>query len=406
MREPKQGGGSGKKDSFLSRLMKGGEEKEAPSIETPGVPSDEIIVNMGPQHPSTHGVLRVMIRTDGEWIREVRPYLGYLHRCFEKVAENIEYPQVVPYTDRLDYLASMNNGQGFCMAVEKLAGIEVPERGEYCRIIAAELNRIASHLLAFGTFGLDVGAFTPMFHAFREREEIVTVLEKMSGQRLLYHYIRLGGVAYDITEEVAQDILRVCDLIDGVWDEYNQLLTYNEIFLNRCVNVGVLSRERAIAYGCTGPMGRASGIDWDLRRDQPYSVYPEFEFEVPKPRLEIARLGDSWQRHWIRVAEIRESVRILRQAIDKLPEGPHQGKVKAIVKPEKSEVFSLVENPRGELGYYIVSDGKGKGPWRCHVRAPSFCNLSVLPELATECQIADLVAILGSIDIVLGEVDR
>lgn len=391
--------------SLLSRLLNPKAPPERRPILEPDLPADVILVNMGPQHPSTHGVLRLLVQTDGEWVRDTRPYIGYLHRCFEKIGESLTYPQVVPYTDRLDYLAAVNNTQAFCMAVEKLAGIAVPERAEYCRVIAAELNRIASHLLAYGTFGLDLGAFTPMFHAFREREEIVTLLEKLSGARLLYHYVRIGGVQADVTPEIAAGILRVCDLLDSVWNEYNDLLTYNDIFLRRCVGIGVLTREKAIAHGCTGPMARASGLDWDLRRDEPYSVYPRFEFEVAVPRADVGVVGDSWQRHWIRLAEIRQSVWILRQAVEGLPEGPIQSKVPRVLKPPAGEVYVSIENPRGELGFYLISDGSAK-PYRCRVRAPSFCNLSVTSEIARECLLADVVAVIGSIDIVLGEVDR
>jgi NADH-quinone oxidoreductase subunit D len=244
-----------------------------------------------------------------------------------------------------------------------------------------------------------------MFHAFREREEIVTLLEKLSGARLLYHYVRIGGVQADVTPEIAAGILRVCDLLDSVWNEYNDLLTYNDIFLRRCVGIGVLTREKAIAHGCTGPMARASGLDWDLRRDEPYSVYPRFGFEVAVPRPDIGIVGDSWQRHWIRLEEIRQSVRILRQAVEGLPEGPIQSKVPRVLKPPAGEVYVSIENPRGELGFYLISDGSAK-PYRCRVRAPSFCNLSVTSEIARECLLADVVAVIGSIDIVLGEVDR
>jgi len=391
--------------SFFSRLLSPKARAETKPVLEPNLPDDEILVNMGPQHPSTHGVLRLLVKTDGEWVRETTPYLGYLHRCFEKIGESVTYPQVVPYTDRLDYLASMNNNQGFCMAVEKLLGVEIPRRAEYMRVIASELNRIASHLIAFGTFGLDVGAFTPIFHAFREREQLVTILEKMSGGRLLYHYSRIGGVPQDITGEVIQDIKNICEVFDRVWDDYNQLLTYNDIFLRRTVDIGTMPREMAIAYGCTGPMARGSGVDWDLRRDRPYSAYPEFTFDIPKPRTDVGVVGDSWQRHWIRIAEIKESVKILRQAVDGLPEGPTMGEVKKVIKPPADEVYLGVENPRGELGYYLISDGTTT-PYRCRVRAPSFCNLSAIPALAKDCLLADVVAIVGSVDIVLGEVDR
>ena len=368
--------------------------------------ADEMLLNMGPQHPSTHGVLRVVIRTDGEIIRSAAPHIGYLHRCKEKIAETVTYPQFIPYTDRMDYLAAMSNNFAFCWAVEKLGGIATTERAEYIRVIVNELQRIASHLVAFGTYGLDLGAFTPFLYSFRERETVLDVFERLCGARLTYSYGRIGGVMRDLDAESIGMIERFLDDFEAKWDEYNALLTTNEIFLKRTANVGVLSAEVAIATGCTGPMLRGSGVKYDIRKDDPYSVYDRFEFDIPVGQGLMGKVGDCWDRYWVRMCEMKESARIIRQAIAGLPDGPHMNpKVGKIIKPAFGEIYFRAENPRGELGFYIVSVGEKK-PYRCRVRAPSFCNLSVLGEISRDCLIADMVAIIGSIDIVLGEVDR
>lgn len=368
--------------------------------------ADEMLLNMGPQHPSTHGVLRVVIRTDGEIIRHATPHIGYLHRCKEKIAETMTYPQYIPYTDRMDYLAAMSNNFAFCWAVEKLGGIASTERAEHIRVIVNELQRIASHLVAFGTYGMDMGAFTPFLYAFRERETIVDVFERLCGARLTYTYGRIGGLMRDLDDKSIEMTRRFVDDFDTKWDEYNDLLSNNEIFIKRTANVGILPAAVAVAYGCTGPMLRGSGVKYDLRKDDPYSIYDRFEFDIPVGCGKMGTVGDCWDRYWVRMAEMKESTRIIRQALDALPDGPYLNpKVGRIIKPAYGEIYFRAENPRGELGFYIVSVGEKK-PYRCSVRGPSFCNLSVLTEMSHDTLIADMVAIIGSIDIVLGEVDR
>jgi len=367
--------------------------------------TDELLVNMGPQHPSTHGVLRLVIQTDGELVRETWPHIGFLHRCFEKVAESVNYRQVVPYTDRLDYLASMNNALAFCLAVEKLGNYQVPDRAAYLRVIVAELNRIASHLVFFGCYGLDMGAFTPFLYGFRERELVISILEKLSGARLLYHYPRIGGVAADMTPEIAKEIAAFISQMRKAWPEYNQLLSDNTIFVKRTANVGAIDAQAAIAYGLTGPCLRASGVKFDLRKAHPYSLYERFEFDVPVGQGSRGKLGDCWDRYWVRLLEIQESLKILEQALAGLPEGAVMTKLSPTIKLPQGQAYVPCENPRGELGFYIVSDNKPQA-LRIKVRAPSFCNLSILNQVCREVLVADVVAIVGSIDIVLGEVDR
>jgi len=361
---------------------------------------------MGPQHPSTHGVCRLEVTTDGEIVRAARPFIGYLHRCFEKHAEFVGYPGVVPYTDRMDYLAAMNNNHGYVLTVEKLLGMQIPERAEYIRVIMAELNRIASHLVAFGTYGLDLGAVTPFVYGFREREYILDIFEATCGARLTYNYYRIGGLSRDLTPETAQRIREFCDYFTPKIVEYNRLLSYNKIFIERTAGIGVIPLDMAINYGITGPCLRASGIRFDVRRDDPYSVYPRFDFEVPVGEGLKGKVGDSWDRYWVRIREMEESVKIVRQALDQMPEGDYVlPKVPKLIRPPKGDCYVRVENPRGELGYYLVSDGKAS-PYRLKVRSPCFTNLAILPALSEGVMLADLVAIFGSIDIVLGEVDR
>jgi NADH-quinone oxidoreductase subunit D len=367
--------------------------------------TEELLFNMGPQHPSTHGVLRLVVRTDGEMVREAWPQIGFLHRCFEKIAESLEYAQVVPYTDRMDYLGSINNALAYCLAVEKLGGFEVPERAAYLRVITAELNRIASHLIAFGTYALDLGAFTPFLYGFREREMIVSILEKLSGGRLLYHYPRIGGVARDLTPDMAVDIRAFLRQMRTVWPEYNALLSYNQIFVKRTANVGVITREQAIAWGLTGPCLRGSGVAFDLRKNHPYSLYERFTFDIALGQGLRGTIGDCWDRYWVRMVEMMESCKIIEQALEGLPEGPHINPVPRSFDMPAGEIYVPCENPRGELGYYIVSDGSSKA-LRIKARAPSFCNLSIANQICRDVLLADVVAILGSIDIVLGEVDR
>lgn len=367
--------------------------------------TEELLINMGPQHPSTHGVLRLVVRTDGEMVRETWPQIGYLHRCFEKIAESLKYPQVVPYTDRMDYLASMNNAMAYCLGVERLGGIEVPERAAYLRVLMAELNRIASHLIAFGTYALDLGAFTPFLYGFRERETIISILEKVSGGRLLFHYPRIGGVARDITPDVVADIRAFLVQMRRAWPEYNTLLSENQIFIKRTADVGVISRKQAIAWGLTGPCLRGSGVAFDLRKKQPYSLYERFDFDVPVGTGTKGTVGDCWDRYWVRMLEMMESCRIIEQALDGMPEGETMAKLPRAMDLPAGEVYVPCENPRGELGFYIVSEG-GSRALRVKARGPSFCNLSITHEVCRDVLLADVVAIVGSIDIVLGEVDR
>jgi len=369
------------------------------------VQSEEMLVNMGPQHPSTHGVLRVVLRTDGEMVLEAVPHLGYLHRSKEKIAENLAYYQYIGYTDRLDYLAAMNNNHAWSMAVEKLANIEVPMRAEFIRIIAAELNRIASHLVSFGTYGLDMGAFTPFLYAFRDREYILDLFEQMCGARLTLSYINVGGVHWDLPPDFLEKLTEFLDYFEPKIDEYNNLLSFNHIFIKRTGNVGVVSKEQAIRYALSGPMIRGSGIPFDLRRDRPYSIYEKFDFNVCVGTGQMGALGDCWDRYWVKMLEMKECVKILRQAIAQIPDGAYRAKIPRNMKVEPGEVYAEYENPRGHLGFYIESQG-GVIPYRVKIRGPSFVNLAITTELCRGVLLADVPAIIGSIDIVMGEVDR
>jgi len=369
------------------------------------VRTQEMFINMGPQHPSTHGVLRVLLKADGEVIAAARPYVGYIHRCAEKIGEVLPLEQFTPYTDRYDYLSAMNNNLGYCLAVEKLCGIEVPERAQYIRVIVAELNRIASHLVAFGTYGLDLGAFTPFCYAFRDREWILSLFERLCGARLTYNYVCIGGVRHDLPEGFAEGTRNFCDHMEKTWKEYDTLLTRNPIFLQRTAGIGVVSPGEARAWGFTGPCLRGSGVAYDLRRARPYLVYDKLDFEIPTGKGEAGVQGDCWDRYYVRMLEILESIKIVRQCLDVLPGGEVRAKVSKALKAPEKEVYLGVENPRGELGHYIVGDGK-KAAYRMRVRGPSFANLTILGKLLEGAMIADAVAIIGSLDIVLGEVDR
>lgn len=370
----------------------------------PGIQTQEILVNMGPQHPSTHGVLRLLVKTDGEMVKEVTPVIGYLHRCAEKIGENLGYDQYIPYTDRMDYIAAMGNNLGYALAVEKLMKIEVPPRATAIRVLINELNRIASHLIAFGTYGLDVGAFTPFLYAWREREMILNLFEQACGARLTYSYIRVGGLSFDIDKKFCKDTIDFLNYFEPLIKTYNDLLTYNKIFLQRTVGIGVIPAKMAVAYGLSGPNLRASGVPYDVRKTQPYCGYDKYQFEMAIGKDGVGRVGDCWNRYFVRIEEMIQSAKICRQVIDSLPEGPYVAKLKKL-KPPPGEAYVKVENARGETCFYLISDGT-EVPMRCKVRAPSFVNLAIIPDISKDVLIADLVAILGSIDIVLGEVDR
>lgn len=367
--------------------------------------TDELLLNMGPQHPSTHGVLKVLVTTDGEIVKEAKPEIGFLHRCFEKHAEASDYIAVSPYVDRLDYLASMNNSMGYAIAVESLLGIEVPRRAEYIRVIISELQRIASHLMSYGTYGLDMGAFTAFMYGFRDREMILDIFEKISGARLLYNYMWIGGTYRDITPEMVQQIKDFLVYFKPKVEEYNNLVTYNKIFVERTRNIGVIDLKTCHTYGLTGVMLRGAGLKWDLRKEHPYSIYKEVEFDIPVGTGQMGTLGDCWDRHIVRMKEMLQSVRIIEQLLDGIPEGPHRAKVGKVIKPPAGEAYSRTECPRGELGFYIISDGTGK-PFRVRCKSPCFMNISTLNELSQGVMVADLIATIGSLDIVLGEVDR
>ena len=366
---------------------------------------DLMTLNIGPQHPSTHGVLRLKVKTDGEIISEVEPIIGYLHRCFEKHCENVTYDQVIPYTDRCDYIASMNNNFGYAVTIEELMEIKVPERVEYIRIIVAELNRIASHLLALGTYGLDVGAFTPFLYMFRDRERILDLFETLCGARLLYNYIWVGGLSHDLPRDFVESVFSFLDYFEPKIEEYNELLTYNKIFIERTADIGVLPPEVAISFGVTGPNLRGSGVKWDIRKDDPYSIYDKFDYDIPIGAGEMGTVGDCWDRYYVRMVEMKESAKIIRQALKGLPAGDvHQALPKKI-RPPKGSIYKRTESPRGDLAYYIVSDGSPI-PYRLKMRSPAFTALSVLGEISQGWMMSDVIAILGSLDIVLGEIDR
>lgn len=362
--------------------------------------SNELVLNMGPQHPSTHGVLRVILKLDGEKVLGTECVIGYLHRGVEKIAENRTYTMFNPYVDRMDYVAAVSNGLGYCLAAEKLGKVEVPERAQVVRVILTELNRISSHLLWLGTHALDIGAITPVFYCFREREEVLKIFEKYCGARLTTHAFRIGGLQYETYDTFEQDCLKFCDWFMPKVDEYEELLTTNRIWVARTKGVGILNIEDCQNYGVTGPVIRAAGLKWDLRKAQPYSGYENYDFDIP-----TAENGDTYDRYIVRMQEMRQSVRIIRQAVEKLPEGPIRGKVAKVFKPPIGETYVSIEAPKGELGYFIVSDGSTQ-PYRLRVRPPSFVNLCALDKMCRGSLIADVVAIIGTIDIVLGEVDR
>jgi NADH-quinone oxidoreductase subunit D len=407
---------------------------EDPRIVEFDVRTDEMLVNMGPQHPSTHGVLRLLLRTDGEVVHEVTPHIGYLHRSAEKIGENLAVQQWIPYTDRMDYLAAMNMNLGFSLAVEKLIGMEVPEKAMVLRVIITELNRIASHLVGMGAYGLDLGTFSPFLYAFREREVILDLFEEACGARLTYSYLTIGGATHDLPVQITIppglaaltgrpmnetlswiDACRLfLDWLDKRVPEYHTLLTTNQIFIKRTAALGVLPREMAIDYGCTGPVLRGSGVDHDLRRDgeKIYTrMYDGYKFALQVAPFDVAPpeviVGDNWCRFYVRMAELVESINLVRQALDRYPkaEGTYRVPFKMATKLPRAEAYLETECPRGQMGFYVVGNDSNL-PLRTRAKSSSFCNLSVTSKLCAGCLIADIPAIVGSLDIVMGEIDR
>ena len=355
---------------------------------------------MGPQHPSTHGVLRVILRLDGEKVRGTDCVIGYLHRGVEKIGENRTWAQFNPYVDRMDYVAAVSNGLGYCLAVEKLLNVEAPPRAQAVRVILTELNRIASHLVWLGTHALDIGAITPVFYCFREREVALNIFERYCGARLTTHAFRIGGLNWETYDGFESDVKAFCRMFPAKVEEYEALLTGNRIWMSRLTGIGILSADECKEYGVTGPLLRAAGVKWDLRKAQPYSGYEKYDFEIP-----TRQNGDTFDRYMVRMEEMRQSTRIIEQAVESLPEGPIMAKVPKVIKPPVGEAYVSIEAPKGELGYYLVSEG-GTQPYRVRVRPPSFVNLQALDRMVRGGLIADVVAVIGTLDIVLGEVDR
>ncbi len=407
---------------------------EDPRIIEFDVRTDEMLVNMGPQHPSTHGVLRLLLRTDGEVVHEVTPHIGYLHRCAEKIGENLSPPQWIPYTDRMDYLAGMNMNLGMALAVEKLIGMEVDEKAMVLRVLISELGRIASHLVGMGAYGLDLGTFSPFLYAFREREIVLDLFEEVCGARLTYSYFTMGGATHDLPDTITippglaqlagkkPDLqlswMSACklflDWLEPRIREYHTLLTRNQIFIKRTAGLGILPREMAIGYGCTGPVLRGSGVDHDLRRDgEPIytRMYQGYEFQIPVPPFAEAPpevvLGDNWCRFYVRMMEVVQAIELVRQAMDKYPtaKGTYRMPFKLGQKLPSDEAYLETECPRGQMGFYIIGDGDAE-PLRARAKSSCFCNLSVTGELCRGVLIADIPAIVGSLDIVMGEIDR
>jgi NADH-quinone oxidoreductase subunit D len=387
--------------------------------------TETMTLNMGPQHPSTHGVLRLVLELDGEVITKITPHIGYLHRGIEKLSEYRTYHQILPLTDRLDYLAPMSNNLGYIVAVEKLMAVEVPERAETIRIIMTELTRLESHLVWIACHALDIGAMTVFIYAFRERETVMEIYELISGARMTSNFFRVGGLSQDVPDEFVKKVSDFIDVMPGYLDQYEGLLTTNPIWLKRTVGNGVISAEDAIDFGITGPALRGSGVDWDLRRDNPYSGYEKYQFKVP-----VGEKCDTYDRYKVRLIEMREACKIVRQGLDRLKPGPVLADCPQVCYPPKEnvynsieglihhfkiasegfpapegEVYQGVEAPKGELGFYIVSDG-GNKPYRLRIRPPSFVNLQAIEKMAKGAMIADLVAVIGTLDIVLGEIDR
>ena len=384
--------------------------EESPGWRIEDLDVDEMILNMGPQHPSTHGVLRIELKTDGEVVRAARPHIGYLHRCFEKHAESVDYPGVIPYTDRMDYVASMGNSLGYALAVEKLMKIQVSPYVETIRVIMAELQRIASHSISVGTYGMDIGAFTPFLHLLRDREKILDLFEWTCGARLLYNYNWIGGVSHDVPDGFIRAVRHFLREFEATtYPELVDLLIKNTIFIKRTASIGVCSVELAIAYDLTGPNLRGSGLGRDLRKDEPYLGYEKYDFQVPVGKGAQGPLGSCFDRNMVRAEEMAESAKIIHQALDsleKMEKTPVHEKVPKRVKPAKGEVYGRSEAPRGQLGYYIVADGTAVNPYRVKVKSPCFTAMSIFHVLAKGMMIADIIALIGSLDVVLGEIDR
>jgi NADH-quinone oxidoreductase subunit D len=363
-------------------------------------------INMGPHHPSMHGIIRLIVKVDGEFIVSADVDVGFLHRGIEKIAEEVSYYQFMPYTDRIDYLAATNCNIGYALTVEEMAGIEVPKRAQYLRVISAELVRIASHLIAVGTYAMDIGAVTPFPYALREREYINDLMEIMTGARLTYNYARIGGVSRDVDDNFFKKLEEFLDHFEPIIDEYNRLFSFNKILIERTANIGVITKEEAISYSLVGPNLRASGVKWDLRKDEPYLVYDELDFDVPVGTGMFGTVGDSFDRYWVRIEEMRQSCRILRQCISKIPDGPIQAKVPRRLVLPKGEIYVRTEAPRGELGYYLVSDGKRDRAYRLKIRTGSYTAMSILQDKLPGMMIADVIAFFGSLDVVVPEIDR
>jgi NADH-quinone oxidoreductase subunit D len=381
------------------------------------VRTDEMLVNMGPQHPSTHGVLRLVLRTDGEVISEVTPHLGYLHRCAEKIGENVTPIQYIPYTDRMDYLAGMNMNLAYSLAIEKLCGMKLPEKANVIRVLIAELNRIASHLVGMGAYGLDLGTFSPFLYAFREREMILDLFEEVCGARLTYSYITIGGVHDDLPEGWTDRCQQFINYLKPRIEEYHTLLTRNHIFVKRTANIGILSRELALAHGCTGPMLRGSldrrlgDPEWDLRKIEPYCGYEQYDFKAVIPPFDekpvAAVIGDCWHRFYVRMLEVIQSIKLVEQAIHRYSTAQGSHRIEPPKHLSAGEAYVETECPRGQMGFYVVGrPTKDAVPLRVRARSSSFCNLSVTDDICRDCLIADVPAIVGSIDIVMGEIDR
>jgi NADH-quinone oxidoreductase subunit D len=370
-----------------------------------GLVTEEMTLNMGPQHPSTHGVLRFIVKADGEVMRTAIPDIGYLHRSIEKISEKVGYHGFMPYTDRVDYVSAMQCNQGWAMVCERLANIEVPRRGEFCRVIACELGRIASHLLSVGTMVMDIGGYTPFLHAIREREKVNDLLEELCGARLTFNYMRIGGVAWDLPPGFAEKVIAFLDQFEPLIDEYNDLISYNKIYVERLANVGVVSQADAIDYNLVGPNLRGSGYKYDVRRDEPYSVYAELEFDVPIGTGEMGTLGDCFDRYMVRIREMSESCRIVRQCLSMMSPGPVLARVPRKLKPPVGDAYIRVEGSRGDMGWYLVSDGS-EFPYRTKIRTGSFAAMSIIDKVSCGLMIADLVALIASFDVVAPEVDR